>query len=81
MRKKVIPVFVKMEQNDVKINIDSTSTKTQLNVSIMYPWWNRYTGTSYFKNTCKMQQKAEECKAILKYKTKTSCMSKNSSKV
>ena len=27
-----------------------------------------------------MQQKAEECKAILKYKTKTSCMSKNSSK-
>ena len=41
------PKNVKMEQKNVKINLDNTGTTTQL------------------KHT------AEECKAILKYKTKT----------
>ena len=40
---------------------------------------NRNIGTSYFQNH--LRNAAEEYKAILKYKTKTSCMSKNSGKV
>ena len=35
--------------------------------------------TSYFQNH--LSNEAEECKTILKYKTKTSCMSKNRYKV
>ena len=42
-------------------------------------YWNRNTGSSYFQTHLK--NVAEDCKAILRYKTKISCMSKKSSKV
>ena len=68
----------KVRQNDRK-KLDSTGTKTVIYMHNIQKYSNRNTGSSYFQTHLK--NVAEDCKAILRYKTKISCMSKKSSKV
>ena len=57
----------KVRQNDRK-KLDSTGTKTVIYMHNIQKYSNRNTGSSYFQTHLK--NVAEDCKAILRYKTK-----------